>query len=179
MSIIAQYAPLMFVGATASLILGVLMIWYSKNNMMKSISQLHVLKMLETYRHRVELINAVKRTRSKEISPNLVPIMLIKLEREGLVLRTSDNYLITTKGRESLENLDSMNKEFQKMAKIIDKLSMVGKFIVSAIDRKLILGINNQAYLRIYNRLDADRILSTDWKLARRGNDSITKIVVS
>jgi len=178
MSIIAQYAPLMLAGATASLILAVLMIWYSKNNMMKSISRLRILQMLETYRHRNDLINAVKGNRSKEISPNLVPIMLTKLQQEGLVLRTSDNYLITTKGRESLENLDSMNKEFQKMAKIIDKLSMVGKLIASAIDRKQLAGIKNRVYLRNYNTLDADRIPSADWKLGRV-NDSITKIVVS
>jgi predicted transcriptional regulator len=63
--------------------------------------------------------------------------MLVKLQEEGLIQREGNNrYVITGKGLESLKSLDAMSKEFQNVAKILQRTSTPGKFVITeAIDR--------------------------------------------
>ncbi len=117
--------------------LAILLVWYSKKTIAKAMSRRHILHMLKAGgMSAVELTDAAKKCNSPVISHKLVPVILVKLQEEGLVQRASSNkYVITTKGMESLMSLDSMSKEFQRVARIIQKISMVGKFMVNeAID---------------------------------------------
>jgi DNA-binding PadR family transcriptional regulator len=80
----------------------------------------------------IELKNAAMECRSTIISPKLVPVMLVKLQEEGLIQQAGNSmYVITTKGLESLKSLDSMNKEFQKIAKIMQRTSSISKLMVN------------------------------------------------
>ncbi len=133
-----QQILLTLVGATVSIILAILLVWYSKKTIAKAMSRRHILHMLKAGgMSAVELTDAAKKCNSPVISHKLVPVILVKLQEEGLVQRASSNkYVITTKGIESLMSLDSMSKEFQKVAKIIQKISMIGKFVINdMIDR--------------------------------------------
>jgi len=145
-----QKVLLTLVGAVASLILAIVLIWYSKKTIAKTMSMRHMLHMLKTKgMSGTELTDAARECRSAVISPRLVPVMLVKLQREGLIQQASNNtYVITTKGLESLKSLDSMSKEFQKVAKIVQKTSMISKFMITeAIDRlAMISDINNTTY---------------------------------
>jgi len=127
-----QQVLLTLVGATVSLILAVVLIWYSKKTIAKTMSRRHILHMLKTHgMNGTELTDAAKECRSTVISPKLVPVMLVKLQEEGLIQRAGNNtYVITTKGLESLKSLDAMSKEFQKVAKIVQKTSMISKFMI-------------------------------------------------
>lgn len=79
-----------------------------------------------------ELIDTAKERRSEAILPKLIPILLVKLEAEGLIQRADNNrYTITTNGLKSLQSIDEMVKEFQKVAKIMQRTSMIGKFMVA------------------------------------------------
>jgi DNA-binding PadR family transcriptional regulator len=84
-----------------------------------------------------ELTDAVKERGNDVVSPKLIPVMLVKLQEEGLIQRESNNrYVITNKGLESLKSLDAMSKEFQNVAKIMQRTSTLGKFVITeAIDR--------------------------------------------
>lgn len=133
-----QRVLLTLVGAIVSLILAMMLVWYSKKTITKTMSRRHILHMLKTQvMSGMELTDAAKECRSAVISPKLVPVMLVKLQEEGLIQRAGNNkYVITTKGLESLRSLDSMSKEFRKVAKIVQKTSMISKFLVTeAIDR--------------------------------------------
>jgi len=145
-----QRVLLTLVGAIVSLILAVILIWYSKKTIAKTMSRRHILHMLKTKgMNGTELTDAAKECRSAVISPKLVPVMLVKLQEEGLIQRTGNNrYVITTTGLESLTSLDSMNKEFQKIAKIMQKTSMISKLMVTeVIDRlTMISGIDSAIY---------------------------------
>ena len=145
-----QRVLLTLVGATVSLILAVMLIWYSKKTIAKTMSRRHILHMLKMQgMSGTELTDAAKECRSAVISPKVVPVMLVKLQEEGLIQRASNNmYVITTKGLEALKSIDSMSKEFQKVAKIVRKTSMISKFIVTeAIDRvTMISDIDDATY---------------------------------
>jgi len=145
-----QRVLLTLVGAIASLILAMILIWYSKKTIAKTVSSRHILHMLKMQgMNGTELTDTAKECKSALISPKMVPVMLVQLEREGLIQRAGNNrYMITTKGLESLRSLDSMNKEFQKVAKIVQKTSVISKFMVSeAIDRiTMISGIDDALY---------------------------------
>lgn len=150
MNMSPQRILLTLVGAIASLILAVMLVWYSKNTITKTMSKRHILRMLKTNNmHGKELAESAKECQSSVISPKLVPVMLTKLQEEGLVQQTGNNkYVITTKGLESLNSLDSMTKEFQKLAKIMQKTSTISKFMVNeVIDRiTMISNIGDTAY---------------------------------
>lgn len=150
MNMSPQRILLTLVGAIASLILAVMLVWYSKNTITKTMSKRHILHMLKTNNmHGKELAESAKECQSSVISPKLVPVMLTKLQEEGLVQQTGNNkYVITTKGLESLNSLDSMTKEFQKLAKIMQKTSTISKFMVNeVIDRiTMISNIGDTAY---------------------------------
>lgn len=133
-----QRILLTLVGTIASIILAVMLVWYSKNTITKTMSKRHILRMLKTDdMHGKELAESAKECQSSVISPRLVPVMLTKLQEEGLIQQTGNNkYVITTKGLESLNSLDSMSEEFQKLAKIMQKTSTISKFMVNeVIDR--------------------------------------------
>ena len=145
-----QGVLLTLVGAIVSLILAVVLIWYSKKTITKTMSRRHILHMLKTHgMSGTELTDAAKECRSAVISPKLVPVMLVKLQEEGLIQQAGNSrYVITTKGLESLKSLDSMSKEFQKVAKIVQKTSMISKFMVTeVIDRvAMISGMDDPTY---------------------------------
>ncbi len=128
-----QQVVLTMVGATVSLILAMALLWYSKKTITKTMSRRHILHMLKSHgMNSAELAVSAKESRSTVISPKLVPSMLVKLQEEGLIQRAGNNmYVITTKGLESIQNLDSMGKELQKVARIVQKTSVVGKFMVT------------------------------------------------
>lgn len=150
MNMSTQRILLTLVGTIASLILAVMLVWYSKKTITKTMSKRHILHMLKTNNIRgKELAESAKECQSSVISPKLVPVMLTKLQEEGLIQRTGNNkYVITTKGLESLNSLDSMSKEFQKLAKIMQKTSTISKFMVNeVIDRvTMISNIDDTAY---------------------------------
>jgi len=133
-----QQILLTLVGAILSLILAMILLWYSKKGMTKTMSKRHVLHMLKTDNMSgTELTDAVKQSGNDAISPKLVPVMLVKLQEEGLIQKEGNNrYVITGKGLESLKSLDAMSKEFQNVAKIMQRTSTLGKFVITeAIDR--------------------------------------------
>ena len=133
-----QHILLTLVGAILSLILAMILLWYSKKGMTKTMSKRHVLHMLKTDNMSgTELTDAVKQSGNDAISPKLVPVMLVKLQEEGLIQKEGNNrYVITGKGLESLKSLDAMSKEFQNVAKIMQRTSTLGKFVITeAIDR--------------------------------------------
>ena len=133
-----QQILLTLVGAILSLILAMILLWYSKKGMTKTMSKRHVLHMLKTENMSgTELTDAVKENGNDVISPKLVPVMLVKLQEEGLIQKEGNNrYVITGKGLESLKSLDAMSKEFQNVAKIMQRTSTLGKFVITeAIDR--------------------------------------------
>ncbi len=133
-----QKVLLTLVGATVSIILAMLLVWYSKKTIAKAMSRRHILHMLKAgSMGAAELADAAKKCNSPVILHKLVPVILVKLQEEGLVQKASNNkYVITTNGIESLKNLDSMNNEFRKVAKIIQKTSAVSKFLINdMIDR--------------------------------------------
>ena len=133
-----QQILLTLVGAILSLILAMILLWYSKKGMTKTMSKRHVLHMLKTDNMSgTELTDAVKQSGNDAISPKLVPVMLVKLQEEGLIQKEGNNrYVITGKGLESLKSLDAMSKEFQNVAKILQRTSTLGKFVITeAIDR--------------------------------------------
>lgn len=133
-----QRVMLTMVGAVVSMILTIIMVWYSKKTIAKTMSRRHILHMLKMRSMSgKELTDTAVECRSSVISSKLVPVLLVKLQEEGLIQQTANNrYVITTKGLESLMSLDSMSKEFQKVAKIVQKTSMISKFMVTeAIDR--------------------------------------------
>ena len=145
-----QQLLLTLVGATVSIILAVVLIWYSKNSITKTVSRRHILHMLKSEsKNSMELTETVKGRKNNVISPKMVPVMLVKLQEEGLIQRTDNNkYVITTEGLESLKSLDSMSKEFQKLGKIVQKTSMISKFMITeAIDRlSMIAGMDDATY---------------------------------
>ncbi len=144
-----QRVLLTLVGAIVSLIVAVVLIWYSKKTIAKTMSRRHILHTLKTQSMSgTELTDAAKECNSPVISPRLVPVMLVKLLEEGLIQRANNNrYVITTKGLELLWSLDSMSKEFQKVAKIVQKTSMVSKFMVNeAIDRIAMISGMDSSY---------------------------------
>lgn len=136
-------------GAAVSLILALVLIWYSKKTISKTMSRRHILHMLKIKSMSgTELTDTARECRSAVIPLKLVPVMLVKLQEEGLIQRAASKYVITTKGLESLKSLDAMSKEFQKVAKIMQKTSMISKFMVTeAIDRlTMISGMDNPTY---------------------------------
>ncbi len=144
-----QRVMLTLVGAIVSLILAMILVWYSKKTITKTMSRRHILHMLKTRSMSgTELTNAAKGGNSPVISPRLVPVMLVKLQEESLIQRANNNrYVITTKGLELLKSLDSMSKEFQKVAKIVQKTSMVSKFMVNeAVDRVAMISGMDSSY---------------------------------
>jgi len=153
-----QKALLTLVGAVVSLILAIVLIWYSKKTIAKTMSMRHTLHMLKTKgMSGTELTDAARKCRSAVVSPKLVPVMLVKLLKEDLIQQTSNNrYAITTKGLESLKSLDSMSKEFQKVAKIVQKTSMISKFVVTeAIDRLAMIS-DNTTYGNSSHEMEAE-----------------------
>lgn len=132
-----QRFVLTLLGATVSLILAMVLVRYSKRSIVKTMSQRHILHMLKARGMGVaELTGTVRQCRSALLPPKLVPVVLVKLQQEGLIQMAGGNrYVITTRGLESLRSLDSMSKEFQKVAKIVQKTSSISKFIAAqAID---------------------------------------------
>jgi DNA-binding PadR family transcriptional regulator len=138
MSMNTQRILLTLVGAVVSLVLAIILVWHSKKTIAKTMSRRHILHMLKAQgMNGKELTDTAKECKSDVISPKLVPSLLVKLEEEGLVQKADNSrYVITTKGLESLKGLDAMGREFQKVAKIMQKTSMISKFMVTeAIDR--------------------------------------------
>ena len=144
-----QQILLTLVGAILSLVLAMVLLWYSKKSIAKTMSKRHVLHMLRTENMSgTELTDAIKENENDVISPKLVPVILVKLQDEGLIQKEGDNrYVITSKGLESLKSLDAMSKEFQNVAKILQRTSTLGKFVITeAIDRiTMISNINDAA----------------------------------
>ncbi|HLE34888.1 MAG TPA: hypothetical protein VI698_03260, partial [Nitrososphaerales archaeon] len=69
-----QQILLTLVGAILSLILAMILLWYSKKGMTKTMSKRHVLHMLKTDNMSgTELTDAVKQSGNDAISPKLVP----------------------------------------------------------------------------------------------------------
>lgn len=151
-----QRVLLTLVGAIASLILAMMLVWYSKKTLARTMSSRHILHALKVQgMSGAELANTAKECKSALISPKLVPVMLVQLQKEGLVQLTNNNrYVITTNGLESLKNFDSMSKEFQKIAKIVQKTSAISKYMVTeAIDRiAMISGIDEVTYTSLQNQ---------------------------
>lgn len=138
MSMNTQGILITIVGGIVALIAAVILVWYSKKTVTNAMSKRHILQMLKMKgMDGRELIAAARKFKSAVVSPKLVPILLVKLEREGLIQRAAANkYALTTKGLEILKNLDSTSKELQKVAKIIHRTSMVSKIIMGeTIDR--------------------------------------------
>jgi len=133
-----QKLVLTLVGAAVSIILAMILVWYSKKTITKTMSTRHILHMLKTRgRNGNELVNTAKESRSSVISPKMIPVLLVKLQEENLVQKAGNNmYVITTKGLESLKGLDAMSKELKKVASIVQKTSSIGKFMLNeAIER--------------------------------------------
>jgi len=149
-----QRILLTLVGATVSLILAMILIWYSKRTITKTLSRHQVLHMLKLQgMSDKEIINGAKECNSALVSPKLIPAMLRKLQSERLIQKTGSNrYVITTKGLDVLKELESMNKEFQKVAKIVQKTSMISKFLVTeAIDRiGMMASANDDNFYKAY-----------------------------
>jgi len=132
----AQKILLAMVGATVSLMLAMVLIWYSKSTITKTLSKHQVLHRLRIHgMSQEELVSDTKH--SNVISPKSIAGMLQKLEREGFVQKAAGNrYVITTQGIEALKNLESASGQVQKIAKIVSKSSVISKILVNeAIDR--------------------------------------------
>ncbi len=145
-----QQILLTLVGAILSLVLAIILLWYSKKSITKTMSRRHVLRTVETQSMSgTEVTDTVKQWGSDIVSHKLVPVILVKLQEEGLIERDGNNrYTITGKGLESLKSLDAMTKEFQNVSKIMQKTSMLGKFMITeAIDRiAMISGMDDADY---------------------------------
>jgi DNA-binding PadR family transcriptional regulator len=128
---------LTLLAAVISIILAMVLIWYSKNNMVKTMSRRHVLHMLRSKTMSAgELAHTARESESTVITHKLLPVLLVRLQEEGLIQKSGSIFAITTKGLESLKSLDSASREFMKIAKIIDRTSTVSKFLMSeAIER--------------------------------------------
>jgi len=136
MAMDGQKILLAMVGATVSLMLAMVLIWYSKSTITKTLSRHQVLHRLRVHgMSQEELANDAKH--SSVISARSIPGLIQKLETEGFVQRTAGNrYVITTQGIEALKNLESASGQVQKVAKIVSKTSMISKVLVNeAIDR--------------------------------------------
>lgn len=134
------------VGTIVSPIFAIFVVWYSKKNIAKTMTRRHILHLLKAKNmNGKELIDTAKECRSEVISPKLIPILLVRLEEEGLIQKAANNrYTTTTNGLESLQSIDAMAKEFQKVAKIMRRTSMIGKFMTAeALDRISMLSIDN------------------------------------
>lgn len=131
-----QKILLAMVGATVSLMLAMVLIWYSKSAVTKTLSKHQVLHRLRVRgMSQDELTNDAKH--SNVISARSIPGLIQKLESEGFVQRTAGNrYVITTQGIEALKNLESASGQVQKVAKIVSRTSTISKILVNeAIDR--------------------------------------------
>lgn len=133
-------------GEIFSLLLAPLLIGYNSKKIAKMVLRRHILYMLRTKDMSAkELLESVKYT-STAISPSSVPVMLVKLQQEGLIQHQGNNrHVITGKGLESLKNLDAISKEFQGVARAMQKTSSPNNFMVrKAIDTAAtILSIEN------------------------------------
>jgi len=91
-----QKILLAMVGATVSLMLAMVLIWYSKSTITKTLSRHQVLHRLRVHgMSQEELASDVKH--SNVISAKSIPGLIQKLEQEGFVQRTTGNrYVITT-----------------------------------------------------------------------------------
>ena len=148
----AQKILLAMVGATVSLMLAMVLIWYSKSTITKILSKHQVLHKLRVHgMNQEELANEAKRSNGV-ISAKSIPMVLQKLESEGFIQKTNgDRYVITTQGIEALKNLESVNGQVQKVSKIVSKTSAISKILVNeAIDR--IAGMKDLQFYKI----DAD-----------------------
>ncbi|MEM3084551.1 MAG: hypothetical protein QXU32_03000 [Nitrososphaerales archaeon] len=123
------------IGAIVAATLAMVLVWYSKKTIMNAMSKRHVLHTLKTRSmNGKQLVDSAKECRSDAISPKLIPLLLVKLQEEGLIQRAGSNmYAITTKGLESLNNLESMNKEFKKILSIMQKTSVIGKLMLNEV----------------------------------------------
>jgi len=132
-----QKILLAMVGATVSLMLAMVLIWYSKSTITKTLSKHQVLHRLKVHgMSQEELANDASHSKGV-ISARSIPGMLQKLESEGFVQKASGNrYIITTRGIEALKNLEMASGQVQKVAKVVSKTSMISKILVNeAIDR--------------------------------------------
>lgn len=142
-----QQLILALVGAVVSIILAMILVRHSKNTITKTMSRRHILRMLKTKRmNGKELTYTAREYNSDVISYKMIPVLLVKLEEEGLVQKTSSNeYAITTKGIEALNEIEAMSKEFQKIASIMNKTSMIGKFMINeALDRMAMMNVDKE-----------------------------------
>jgi len=112
-----SWVILLVLGVSISSIFTIMLIWFSKKNFSANIARLHILHMLNTQRMSVkEILETVNERRSTPIPLERVPLMLVKLQEEGLIERQGINrYVITSNGLETLKNLDAISKEFQRV----------------------------------------------------------------
>ena len=110
-----SWVILMVLGVTVSLIFTIVLIWFSKKNISANVARRDILHMLNTQGMSVkEILETVNESTS--IPLERVPLMLVKLQEEGLIERQGINrYVITSNGLETLKNLDAISKEFQRV----------------------------------------------------------------
>lgn len=123
-------------GEIFSLLLAPILMGYNSKKIAKMVLRRHILHMLRVKdMSAMEVIESVKYT-STTISLGSVPVMLVKLQQEGLIQRQGNNrYVITGKGLESLKNLDAISKEFQGAARLMRETFVPSNFVVrKAID---------------------------------------------
>ena len=128
---------LLVLGVTVSSIFTIMLIWFSKKNVTTNLSRHYILHMLNAQAMSVkEISETAKEGRNGTIWPRQVPVLLVKLQEEGLIQRGCINrYVITSRGLEALKNLDAINKEFQRVASVMQKTSSLNNLMVrNAID---------------------------------------------
>jgi DNA-binding PadR family transcriptional regulator len=133
-----QHVLLTLVGATLSVVLALILVWYSKNSISNTVSRRQILQMIKSEEmSSSEIASAVSEASNSTVSPKRVPVLLVKLQEEGLVQKAGSNkYVISAKGMEALESIESMSKEFQKLGNIAQRTSAISKFVINeAIDR--------------------------------------------
>jgi len=139
-----SWVILLVLGVTVSSIFTIILIWFSKKNISADIASLHILHMLNTQGvSRKEILETVNAS-STPITPGRVPLMLAKLQGEGLIERQGNSYVITFKGVNTLNRLDPVIKELQNIANMALNLPMSSKFIRSGLVHivKVISGVH-------------------------------------
>lgn len=142
---------LTLVGAIVSVVFAMVLIWYSKHSIVRTMSRRHVLHMLKTRcMNGKELTYAARECNSEVVSYKLIPVLLVRLEEEGLIQKTSNNaYTITTKGTETLNEIESISKEFQKIYGMVNKASMIGKYIMNETINRMAMMTDREEEKRI------------------------------
>lgn len=141
----ARDVLILLLAGIVSVVLAIVFIRYSKKRIARSMSRHFLLRMLKTRSmNGKELANSARGARSNAVQPELIPVLLVKLEQEGLIQRagSENRYVITTRGLQSLLDMDSYVHEVQRVSRAVELTSRIAKFMIShAVDRISMIGM--------------------------------------